>query len=186
MHERADRLAELRKDLEAKKQCSLEEIEHLLSRVEQPHRVVHDSGTITLATASIVEYPQGFIEIGADFFYLECCAMPQARSSTNEMNEVKAMGSINYVASFCVPTFYNNGQNHVQIVNHSFSCTGTVNVNRTLGLSADGECPNTDYCKERTEAYAYIKEIDVCSTEKTIITVGVLFILPDYTNPNFM
>ncbi|TDL31282.1 hypothetical protein E2R51_12975 [Jeotgalibacillus sp. S-D1] len=185
MHEREDRLAELRKDLEAKKQCSHEEVEHLLKRIEQPHRVIHDSSTVTLATGSMVEFPQGFMDIGADFFFLDCCAVPQAMNSPADMNEVKAIGSISYVASFYAPTFYNNGQNHIQIVNHPFSCTGSVSVNRTLGYSPGDECPSADYCKERTEAYAYIKDIEVCSAEKSIITVGVLFILPDYSNPYF-
>ncbi|WP_085991448.1 hypothetical protein [Oceanobacillus senegalensis] len=141
----------------------------------------------------MVKVPSGFVDIGVDFFFLECCTTPTVTDAltpcgtiTNActVNEVKAVGHINYVVSFTIPTFYNNGQlNCSEVVNQTFSCTGTVSVNNTLCYSAlDEENPCPDFCNGNTQAFAFVKDIDLCSNQKAIVTIGTVFVLSECNN----
>lgn len=156
-------------------------------------RLLFDCCTVTIAPESIQDLPRGLINVGADFFALECCTSPVEVDANTPMgvipdsctvNEVKAIGHINYVASFSIPTYYNNGSsNCAALVDQTFSCSGTVCVNNTLcytRLDAEDVCP--DFCNWNTQAYAYIADVDYCNPTKAIVTIGLVFILPGCLN----
>lgn len=201
MSERKNNLEQLKKDLEEKKQQGhSDEINQLLKEVElqqqnpaQCNPIIYDCCTVTLAPESIVEFPYGLVNIGADFFFLKCCSNETTIDAYTpcgtilnacKVKEVKAIGHINFVTSFTIPTYYNNGQNDCsKRVDQTFSCTGTTCVNNTLCYTAlydENACP--DFCNGNTKAYAFIKDIDYCSDSKAIVTIGIIFKLPECNN----
>ncbi|MBS4210084.1 hypothetical protein [Bacillus sp. FJAT-50079] len=172
------------------------EVQELLQKVElqqqsaQCDPILFDCCTVTLSPQSIFRFPQGLVNIGADFFFLDCCVTPVTVdaatpcgtiSNAATVNEVKAIGHINYVASFTIPTYYNNGEGNCnRLVNQTFSCTGTLNVNNVLCYSPlDEPNPCPDFCNGNAQAFAYIADIDTCNASKAIVTIGVIVILPD-------
>lgn len=196
MNERKNILKNLKANLKAmKQQGHPEEVANLLKKVQlqqsaQCDPLLFDCCTVTLAPESILALPSGLINIGADFFFLDCCitevnadaltpcgVVPGAAT----VKEVKAVGHINYVASFTIPTFYNNGaENCNQVVEQTFSCSGTKCVNNVIcyaPVTEENPCPN--FCNGNTKAFAYIADIDICSNEKAIVTIGIIFILPE-------
>lgn len=196
MNERKDNLEKLENSLEVmKQQGHSSEVTNLVEKaqLQQPapcSPVIFDCCTITLAPESILEFPFGLINIGADFFFLDCCITEVSSDALTPcgiipdactVNEVRATGHINYVASFTIPTFYNNGAGDCnEVVEQTFSCSGTTCVNNVIcyaPVTEDNPCP--DFCNGNTQAFAYIQDIDYCSGQKAIVTVGIVFVLPE-------
>ncbi len=189
-------LAELREKLENRNMDpSVQAVLEQVADAQQAncHRVLFDCCHLTLSPESVIDLPNGLINIYADYFFLECCSNPTTIDGITECGtlvnactaqEVKAIGNINYVTSFNAPTFYNNGAADCnRTMNHTFSCASTLCVNHTLCYTTpDTVDPCPEFCNGNVLAFAYISDVDYCNPSKAVVTISVIFILPECEN----
>jgi hypothetical protein len=195
MSKRQKSLAHLKsKVAERKQEGHSAEVKQLLNKVElqqepaQCDPYAFDCVTLTLPAESIVCLDED-VNISADYYALECCTNETAIDAWTpcglienacKVNEIKAVGHINYVASLTATTYYNNGEADCEAwTEQTFSIPGTTCVDNTLCYTAlDEESPCPDFCNGNTQAYAFIADVDFCF-DKMMVTIGVVFELPE-------
>ncbi|WP_174612948.1 hypothetical protein [Virgibacillus ihumii] len=178
----------------------LEQLEGLLDNLQEVQQancspIIFDQCVLDFPANSILggggdDYPPFIVGVLNDPFFLECCVTPTQVSASTPcgdvdgvtVNEVKAIGYLNYYFSFELDTFFNNGAQNCSAVNRlPFSCTGTTCVNDVISYtSTDDPDPCPDFCNGEVFSFAFLCDVCVTDNKTTAIYTVVHFL----TNPN--
>ncbi|MFQ3545557.1 hypothetical protein Q7A53_15865 [Halobacillus rhizosphaerae] len=169
-----------------------------LQEVQQANclAILFDQCTIEFPANSVqtgLVEPPFIVNVLSDPFFLDCCITPvQVSASTPcgdvegvTVNEVRAVGYINYYFNLEFSTFFNSGQSNCALVNTlPFSCTGTTcadNVICYTSLEDSDPCP--DFCNSGVQSVAVLVAASRAGNKATF-TFDILHLLPDCNSDN--
>jgi hypothetical protein len=163
-----------------------------LQQVQQANcfAILFDQCTIEFPANSVqtgLVEPPFIVNVLSDPFFLDCCITPvQVSASTPcgnvggvTVNEVKAVGYINYYFNLEFSTFFNGGESNCARVNAlPFSCTGTTCADQVIcyaSLEDSDPCP--DFCNFGVQSVAVLVAASSAGNKSTF-TFDVLHLLP--------
>ncbi|MCP3029813.1 hypothetical protein LF817_00510 [Halobacillus sp. A1] len=169
-----------------------------LQQIQQANclSILFDQCTIEFPANSVqtgLVEPPFFVNVLSDPFFLDCCITPvQVSASTPcgnvggvTVNEVKAVGYINYYFNLEFSTFFNEGESNCALVNTlPFSCTGTTCADQVIcyaSLEDSDPCP--DFCNFGVQSVAVLVS-DYRAGNKATLTFDVLHLLPECNSQN--
>ncbi|MCP3028631.1 hypothetical protein [Halobacillus sp. A5] len=179
---------------------SIQQLEDLLSTFEQAQQancpaILIDQCALELPANSVigVTEPPLIISVLNDPFFLDCCITPvQVSASTPcgdvegvTVNEVKAVGYLNYYFNLEFDTFFDDGESNCTAINRlPFSCTGTTCANEVLcyaSVKDSDPCP--DFCNFGVQSFAVLLDV-ILTDNKAVLNYAVIHLLPGCDREN--
>ncbi|MFG6150213.1 hypothetical protein [Halobacillus sp. B23F22_1] len=179
---------------------SAKQLEELVSALQQAEQancpaILLDQCTLELPANSVigVSNPPFIINVLNDPFFLDCCITPvQVSASTPcgevggvTVNEVKAVGYLNYYFNVEFDTFFNDGESNCAAVNRlPFSCSGTTCANEVLCYASVKESdPCPDFCNFNVQSFAIFLDGSIVDN-KASLTYLIVHLLPECNGEN--
>ncbi|MDG5473142.1 hypothetical protein P6709_15420 [Jeotgalibacillus sp. ET6] len=164
-----------------------------LKQVQQANclEILFDQCTIEFPAGSVqtgIVQPPFIVNVLNDPFFLNCCITPVQVSACTPcgvvggvtVNEVKAVGYINYYFNLEFSTFFNDGEGNCAVVNQlPFSCTGTTCADNVICYaSVEDSDPCPDFCNFGVQSVGVLVAASRAGNKATF-TFDILHLLPD-------
>ncbi|MGD7045844.1 hypothetical protein [Jeotgalibacillus proteolyticus] len=172
---------------------SAQQLTDLLTSFQQVQQascleILVDQCTIEIPVSSVLTgEPPFIVNVLNDPFFLSCCITPVQVSACTPcgmvegvtVNEVKAIGYINYYFNLEFSTFFNDGESGCGLINVlPFSCTGTTCADRVICYtSLEDENPCPDFCDGGVQSIAILAAASRAGNKATL-TYNVFHVLP--------